>query len=53
MHRRLDPEDRLAVAKAQEQAGRQHGRQLEAKIKEAVKNGQDDARKQQNEHPDS
>jgi hypothetical protein len=50
--RQIDPEDRAAIAKAQEQGGRHHGRVLEKKIQDAVKSAADEARKHQHDHPD-
>lgn len=52
MSRQLDPEDRAAIAKAQEEGGRAHGRRLQETIDQALENARNDARARQHDHPD-
>ena len=50
--RRLDPEDRAAIAQAQQTGGQKDNRMIDRRITEAVKNGQEDVRRHQNNPED-
>lgn len=52
MDRRVDREEKAAIARAQTEGGQAKGKALEKTIKKAVEAGQADARKHQHDHPD-